>query len=90
MGLDVNAFQYDNPHAFSIKGLSARGTPLHTACAGGNVLVARTLLAHGANPRLNALTARKESDTPFDRALATGDEELISVLRDYDTNWSQL
>lgn len=89
-GLDVNAYQYDTPRAYPTKGLSVRGTPLHTACANRNLPVARTLLAYGANPRQNALTPRKASDSPLDRALATGNEDLISLLRDYDRGRSQL
>ena len=53
-------------------------TPLHYACAKGNLDVAKFLMANGANVDSNALNGT----TPLMMAVQSGNEELVRLLLD--------
>lgn len=56
----------------------ARVTPLGTCAFAGANEVARVLLEHGADPTLTT----DHGFTPFDAAIANGNDELAALLRD--------
>ena len=56
-GAGVNAWRYDNARAFRWRALFKTETPLHIACERGSAIIARALLACGADPYQGMLEA---------------------------------
>jgi ankyrin repeat protein len=63
-------------HAAACAG-ATRSTPLHAAARRGQIEIARTLLALGANP--NARDTKRA--TPLDRAISCRKKEVAGLLR---------
>jgi ankyrin repeat protein len=82
-GLDVNCYEWDNDLAFVFRGGFLAGMPLHAACRGRNVSVARELIRHGASPHKSMRVygqPKAGSPTPAEIAKRTGDSDLLKAL----------